>query len=374
MNNDIGALLPQVSETVKAIYDWHKKNGDAEAPRGYLGASIIGEACERYLWFYFRFSCREDIEGRIYRLFETGDLEEARFVRELRGIGCEVHDVNPETGKQFGVTGFCGHFGGHMDGCAVGIPEAPKTWHVIEFKTHSAQSFTKLEKEGVEKSKPVHYAQMMIYMGLTHISRSLYLAKNKDNDKLYSERIKFDSKKFCILVEKTKRIIESTLPPARLANRADDWRCKFCDAREICWGTGNTCFPVPYKSCRQCCHATPLMKDTEAKKGIWYCEKHEVEIPIEGQLKGCGDHLLIPGMIADAEVADAGDDYIEFKAPNGTSFICGPESRPEAWTTDELMITSRETVFSEQANSAKQIGGGKVVQEVAASLKKDGEK
>ena len=59
----------------------------------------------------------------------------------------------------------------------LGIPEAPKTWHVLEFKTHNSKSFAKLEKEGVQKSNPMHYAQMQVYMGCTlsliHISSAL---------------------------------------------------------------------------------------------------------------------------------------------------------------------------------------------------------
>jgi hypothetical protein len=39
-----------------------------------------------------------------------------------------------------------GHFGGSMDAVALGIPEAPKTWHLCEFKTHNAKSFADLQK------------------------------------------------------------------------------------------------------------------------------------------------------------------------------------------------------------------------------------
>lgn len=91
----------------------------------------------------------------------AGDLAEARFVADLRAIGCTVYEVD-ENGKQFAIEALGGHFGGHMDGAALGIPEAPKTWHVTEFKTHSAKSFAKLQKDGVQKAKPQHYAQMQI--------------------------------------------------------------------------------------------------------------------------------------------------------------------------------------------------------------------
>ena len=89
---DIKKFLPTDSKTVTAIYEAYKKTGDSESSRGYLGASSIGHSCERYLWYQFRGCCRPEFSGRMYRLFGTGDLEEARFVKDLRDIGCELHD------------------------------------------------------------------------------------------------------------------------------------------------------------------------------------------------------------------------------------------------------------------------------------------
>ena len=78
----------QGKTTVDLIYEYHKKRGDSQPPRGYLGASIIGHECERYLWYCFRQACLPNFSGRMHRLFETGDLAEARFTEELRAIGC----------------------------------------------------------------------------------------------------------------------------------------------------------------------------------------------------------------------------------------------------------------------------------------------
>ncbi len=133
------------SQTVQQIFDWHKQRGDAEPARGYLGASIIGHECSRYLWYTFRGCYTPDFSGRLYRLFETGDVEEVRFVKELRAIGCTVHATDPQTGKQFAVSEWAGHFKGHTDGCALGVPEAPKTWHLLEFKTFNAKRFAALK-------------------------------------------------------------------------------------------------------------------------------------------------------------------------------------------------------------------------------------
>ena len=139
----MAALPPPPAATVAAIYAaYEATRGDGF--RDHLGASLIGKPCERALWYDFRWITPATFPGRILRLFETGQLEEARLVRNLRATGATVLDVDPETGRQFRVEAVGGHFGGSLDAVAIGLIEAPKTWHVVEFKTHSARSFHEL--------------------------------------------------------------------------------------------------------------------------------------------------------------------------------------------------------------------------------------
>lgn len=321
---DLTNLLPQESPVVEAIYAYHKKRGDAEQSRGYLGASIIGHHCDRYLWYSFRQCFRADFPGRMYRLFETGDMEEARFVRELRAIGCEVHDID-ERGEQFAVSALGGHFSGHMDGCAVGVPEAPKTWHLLEFKTHNAKSFAKL-KDGVKASKPQHYAQMQVYMCLGKLTRALYLARNKDTDDLYAERVHYNNDEAEALMARAERIIRSNEPPARCNERNDWWECRYCDARPICRGSIIAAVPVPRLSCRHCCHATPAIHEHETS-ARWGCSRLGTPLSRADQDKPCGDHLMLPGLVNTAETVDYGSDdggeYIGFKWQNGDEWVHG---------------------------------------------------
>ena len=161
--------VPQ-SPTREAIFAAYEADAD-DGFRAHLGASLIGRECERALWYGFRWTTRLRHPGRMLRLFETGQREEARLVANLRRIGATVLEVDPETGRQFQVAAHGGHFGGSIDGLALGLPEAPKTWHVLEFKTHSRKSFTALAAKGVEESKPQHFAQMQVYLYLGGLSR-----------------------------------------------------------------------------------------------------------------------------------------------------------------------------------------------------------
>ena len=379
---DISQHLPKQSKTVGAIFAHYKKAGDSKPARGYLGASIIGAPCERYLWYTFRQCCKPNFSGRMYRLFKTGDFEETRFVKDLRDIGCEVHDHVPipkdgDPGyrrgmviepQQFEVSALGGHFSGHMDGCALGIPEAPKTWHVLEFKTHSAKSFRRLKKEGVMYSKPQHYAQVQIYMHLTGIKRALYLARNKDTDDLYSERIRYDKTEAEALMEKAHRIISSPTPLNRISERKDYYQCGWCDARGICWGEDSKpALPVPVLSCRQCCHAAPLM---DGKDRNWCCRK--LELPIDGDTP-CNDHLVLPGLLeAFAEPTDHGIDeedsnWIEFTNTDGTKWHHGSTG----YSSKELMLLPASKLTDKMIICAKDLFGATITEDILSRYPKE---
>ncbi len=355
----------ETSKTVQAIYAHHKKTGDAEPSRGYLGASVIGHECSRYLWFLFRKCCKPEFSGRMYRLFETGDLEEFRFTKELRAIGCEVHDTDG-NGNQFEVNALGGHFSGHMDSAIYGLPEAPKTWHVGEYKTHNTKSFVKLKKEGVKVSKPLHYAQMQIYMHLSGMRRALYLARNKDTDELYSERIKYNKEHAEAYIERARAIITRASVPDRITNRSNDWRCKYCDAWRICWGneiyekngSPAEALPVLSLSCRQCCHATPDTSDAVGG-ARWTCE-HGMTLCIEDQGRACNRMLVLPDLISFAETVSSGLGCRHHRIPGWIKFRNHSDAKEwihgeGGFSAEELLITPRDLLCDGMVEKSKEL-------------------
>jgi hypothetical protein len=368
---NISDHLPKESKTVQAIYDHYKTQGDKGYMSRTLSVSLLGRPCERYLWYSFRQCVKPSFDGRMYRLFERGDLEEARLTADLQAIGCQIHVIDESTGKQFKVEAFGGHLKGYMDGCALGIPEAPRTWHVLEYKTHNAKSFAALKKKGLKESKPEHYAQMMIYMHLTKMQRALYLAVNKDTDEIYAERVRYDKPEAEVLMEKARRIIVASEPPDRIGGRPDWYECRWCDAKTICWGTNHPkdilgeipdspALPVPSLSCRQCCHATPLLGREHAD---WKCEKG-FAIP-EGEIwtDTCPSHLTLPGLLPFAEPGDyggndIGHEWIEFRNENGTTWRHG--SAPGCISSEELTKIPASILGNETVQAAKDLFGATI--------------
>lgn len=277
----MAAVSPPMHETVAAIYRWHEQRA-SEPPRPYLGCSEAGHKCARYLWLRFRWAGAESFDGRMYRLFQTGHLMEPRFIEELRGIGVAVESHTPD-GQQFAVEACGGHMRGHLDGALLGLMEAPKTWHVGEYKTHNDKSFKELVAKGVKESKPMHWAQMQLYMALTGMERAAYFAANKNTDDVYMERVHYDAAEAKRLLERAASIIFAAEPPPRISERADWYECKMCSFHGLCHGT-----QAPDVNCRTCAHSTPT------QGGTWTCEKYGEQIPDEPQRAGCPQHRYIP--------------------------------------------------------------------------------
>lgn len=279
-------LSPQ---TRKALAEQIKNDVDAFCVkeftgehREHLGASVIGMECSAAIWFSFRWVKFQIFEGRMLRLFNRGHLEEARFIRWLRGIGCTVWEVDPETGKQFRIWGVQGHYGGSSDSIGT-LPYFPPDFPLLmEFKTHNAKSFGSLQKKGVVISKPQHYSQMCAYGKHYGFRYALYCAVNKDDDDLYYEVVELDWRRANELENKAHDIVTSKFRPARISDNPTYFLCKMCPFLGICHGAEQVEI-----NCRSCKFAEP------APNAEWFCTRHHSIIPNDFISKGCGDHLSI---------------------------------------------------------------------------------
>jgi hypothetical protein len=278
--------IPQAQNTISALIDKHHEE-KKEVPRPHLGASLLGHPCDRWLWLSFRWAVQEQFPGRILRLFRRGQNEEATIISDLRAIGLDVRGTI--NGKQARVD-FGAHVSGSLDAIIEkGIPEAPKARHIAEFKTHSKKSFDDMEKNGVEKSKPQHWVQMQVYMHGTEIDRALYVAVCKDDDRIYTERVKYDKVAAEKAIARGQRITLADRMPEPMPGASASWyQCKFCPAYELCHETKLT----KHANCRTCAHSTAKQDSS------WRCERHEADgIPVEWQREGCDQHILHPDLV-----------------------------------------------------------------------------
>lgn len=266
--------IPEPKHSISNSIDkWFEDNVN-DGKRFHMGASLIGEKCERKLWMIFRFCKDEEFPGRILRLFERGQDEELKVVRNLERIGCTLE----HTGEDQYRVNLGSHVSGSLDGIITsGLQGAPKSKHILEIKTHSKKSFDSLVKDGVLKSKPLHYVQMQTYMYGTGIDRALYYAVCKDDDRIYTERFELDVETAEYAIERAQRIAtQDELPPPITTNKTW-WECKFCNFNGFCHQDEE----ITNKNCRTCAYSTAKEDST------WFCEKHESTIPEENQVEGC---------------------------------------------------------------------------------------
>lgn len=325
------------AEIIQTKIDQHWEDHAEDGDRTHLGGSLIGRECLRELWYTFRWATNVKFSGRILRLFDRGHKEEFRFVEYLRQIGVEVREYaqelwyhpesdcyvledwgnNPSSGadvldpvtedaahvqraekrgvvlQQWRIKDVFGHFGGSLDGIGFNFPEieiAPGTFIcaedpvLLEFKTHGQKSFDQLIKDGLEKAKPEHYAQMQVYMLKRGIRFGLYMAVNKNTDELKCFFVTADNMAGASLLSKANEVITSPTPPARISNNPAWFKCRFCDHRGVC----HMGEPLQ-RNCRTCAFSKPV------DGGQWFCAKWQATIPKEHQKTGCDEHSPIEG-------------------------------------------------------------------------------
>ena len=276
--------IPEPNYSIQSLIDRYHESL-AEPPRPHMGCSQLGHPCDRWLWLSFRWAVQPKLPGRILRLFRRGQMEEAVIVSDLRAIGIDVRC----TGDQQVRVNLGAHISGSIDAIIEsGVPEAPKKRHIAEFKTHSKKSFDDLEKNGVEKAKPEHWVQMQLYMHGTKIDRALYVAICKDDDRIYTERVRYDKEVAEKYIERGRRIALSDRMPEPISTDPSWYQCKQCPAHEFCHETRLT----KHVNCRTCAHSTAL------ENGAWRCEYYDADdIPVEFQRQGCDGHVLHPDMV-----------------------------------------------------------------------------
>jgi hypothetical protein len=223
--------------------------------------------------------------GRMYRLFNRGHATEPRILEWLIGIGCQVWALD-SNGEQYHVQGVHGHFGGSLDGICKLPPEyGIDELVLLEFKTNgSHKAWESLLEDGMQKAKPQHYAQMNCY-GCDpnyNFKYCLYIVVNKSDDEMYLELVPLNQNVRNSMLAKAEHIIVSQEPPQRLSDDPTYWKCKYCDAHNICHKN-----ELPERNCRSCINAQPT------DNAEWLCNAHKSVIPKEFIPQACSSYQAI---------------------------------------------------------------------------------
>ncbi len=230
----------QLTERINAVIDQALQDGEAKKPRRlYLGASLIGEPCQRKIQYSYQATEAKPHSGKTLRIFKAGHVFEEISADELRlaGFDLRTHDKN---GEQFGFEVAGGKIAGHIDGVLCGGPVAmayPALW---EHKALGPKSWNEVVKKGITVAKPVYAAQLALYQAYLDLTENpaIFTARNRDTQQLYHEPVPFDSALAQRMSDRAVQILEATkagelLP--RIARNPSYFQCRCCDFAERCW-------------------------------------------------------------------------------------------------------------------------------------------
>ena len=180
-----------------------KRAGD-NIPRQYLGLSEIGHKCPRWLWYAHHNTPQKLVEGRIIRLFRTGNIIEDAIISDLESIGIEVTDRQREVEIVNGDIVLKGHIDGIVSG------------QLLEIKSANEKYFKQLLKVGYEKWNPKYKAQAHVYMVLCDLEECMVIVENKNDSNLYIETLKIDRDYVTKLLIDVFAAITLPEPPERI--------------------------------------------------------------------------------------------------------------------------------------------------------------
>lgn len=266
------AILPKINQIQLAV-----ESGEVvQEQRPYIGYSGLGHKCKRYVWLNFRWAFKRSVDKRIARIFERGDWEEHRIIRDLTAAGMVITDT------QLDMEDETGHVSGHVDGKVKNVPGYdPEEIMLLEMKTMNDKRFNTYLKEGLKNSDPEYYVQINMYMGKLDLKKCLFVVTNKNDERRDYKVMDFDPSCFADNESIAMDILTAESPPDRIGARTY-FACKMCGAYKYCQLKSEP----TQKNCRTCKFADIEMG------GKWSCSKYHFALVDAVQKIGCDDYEM----------------------------------------------------------------------------------
>lgn len=310
--------LPEIEDpTLRAIDSIMESNQETRA-RPYLGASAIGDSCERKLWLNFRWVKNGFIDAAGLRRINDGHRGEHIIAMLLKTVPSVDLSTEKEPGVQHSFESIGGHFRGNCDGLLTGLLQDPETLYVWECKISNEAKYKKLvslkslrgDVDALKNWDYVYYAQAQVYMHFFEAKKHYLTVGSPGVRDIVSIVTHYDAEEAEKFIEKARRIIFMPRPAARISSDPAWHECKYCTFHGLCHED-----ELPrQKSCRTCLHSSPL------KTGGWKCEFHKKELDIQDQLKGCEHHLFVPDIIPGEQV-NSNENWVEYRMRDGKTWI-----------------------------------------------------
>ncbi|MER2528524.1 MAG: hypothetical protein ABTR07_11405 [Candidatus Competibacter denitrificans] len=337
------STLPPREDPTLAAVDAALVDRGPEAPRPYLGASALGNPCDRALWYAFRWAREVRLSAKALKAIADGHHGETLMADRLRLVPGVTLWTGDDDGEQFGFEDLNGHLKGHVDGVIEGLLQAPKTTHVWEHKQVNEKKFARLkaltqtdEKAALEAWDGVYFVQAQLYMHYMDLSRHYLTCSTPGGREQTSCRTAYQKEVAQWAIDRARRLIASTRPPLRVSEDPEWFECRFCDYHPICHGR-----EVARIHCRTCAYSTAQLAGDP-----WVCERRQLALSVIEQQHGCPDHLIHPDLFErHAEVIDGDPDAgtITYRLrETGKEFKNGHRPSPDAevFSSHEIRVAA----------------------------------
>lgn len=259
-------LQIEVIEALQGIDDSYLNDASRSYVRKYIGASSVGNPCTALLALSLRGYPETPPDPHVLRIFKLGHAIEDMVVEDLkRHFGIMVMDKDPRTGRQYSFKLFGGHVSGHADGI---VELSDGQCVILEIKSMNQARWDSFVQLGMKASNPTYYSQVQMLMGMSGMTRALFVGYCKNNSKYHMEIVDFDEFEYSALLANAEIALNNEA--WRVADDPTSAYCTGCFKREACWGLKDV-----DRGCRTCSHA-------EAREdGGWFCNEHGKDAPME---------------------------------------------------------------------------------------------
>ncbi len=205
----------------KLIYKTLEQQTDE--PRPYIGASSIGNPCERAIWYGLHRTDAKVVDAKLRMTFQIGKRLEQMLLDLIPFLSLPINKSFHE--KTYPL------FQGTVDAI---IYKNNEYDFILEIKTANNSSFDTFKKKGLRLWNSQYYDQVQSYMGMSGVHKCYLLALNKNTSELHDEFVLFDEDRYMSLVTKAKRIGEAVTEPPRISGSASFYLCKMCFYKGVC--------------------------------------------------------------------------------------------------------------------------------------------
>ena len=177
--------------------------------------------CQRAVYFSMKGYPKKEIEPKILRVFDRGDIIHQRLMSDFYGIPeikVTASEIDIPTRDLF-------------HGRADAIISIENKLYVVDIKSSNDFKFQKL---GIPDL--AHIKQIQLYMHYFEILQGILIYENKNTQDLKEFLVEYDSdfcKKIISEFEELKYQVENEIMPQKSKNLAS-WQCSYCDFKEEC--------------------------------------------------------------------------------------------------------------------------------------------